>query len=250
MMQFQSIRLAVLPLFCWLLISACAPLEPQSADRQITAVLLTAGNDVRINGHDAVSGDAIHSGDWVTTGTRSSAMVEFSGHTSVQIIDADDPVYFDWSSGTLTIRMDDAAVDVEKGDDDFNIIRMIGRLAEFFSWSEFIAEEQRLRFFRVDLLSGHMQMRRPQPDVVLTPGQYSLITKDGQVTVGQTSPQRLRTMRSRFDRWNFQAPPSTRPNSVEPVLFDLLNDLINRSRDRTPDRTPDAAPRDDDRKIY
>ncbi|WP_020681224.1 hypothetical protein [Marinobacterium rhizophilum] len=251
MMKIQTIRLVMLALLCTLLlISACAPLEPYGGDRRITATLLTAGEDVRINGRNAVNGEAIRSGDWITTGTRSSAMVEFSGNTSVQIIDADVPVYLNWNADELTIRMDDGAVDVDKGDKDFSLIKMIGRLAEFFSWSRFIAEEQRVRFFRIDLLFGRMQMLRPRQDVVLAPGQYSLVTTDRQVEVGQTSPQWLRAMRSRFDRWKFQAPRPTRANPVGQGVIDLIIKLKNRSRDTTPDRTPDAPPRGDDQNIY
>lgn len=212
-----------------MLLSACEPVQnggPSPAvDRQITATLLTAGDGVRVNGRQPVPGQPVRIGDRITTGRDSTALVRFSDRTEVQIIDAVDPVRIEWSGDTLVLRVDDAAVEVEKGF-LFRIIEVIGALAHSFHESSFIVEEQRRRFFRIDLFEGRVRFVRPRTGQVLAPGQYAAVTPNGRVEYGRTSPRYERGLRARFDRWDFTRVQRIRmPNLLERSLDDALAEI-------------------------
>lgn len=251
----QCLRPAVLlaPLAV-VLVSACEPVPnggpPTAVDRQITATLLTSGDGVRVNGRQPVPGQAVRVGDQITTGRSASALVRFSDRTEVQIIDAVDPVRMEWSGDTLVLRVDDAAVEVEKGF-LFRIIEVIGALAHSFHESSFIVEEQRRRFYRVDLFEGRVGFVRPPVGEVLAPGQFAMVSPNGRVEFGRTSPRYERDLRARFDRWDFSTVQRIRmPNLLERSLDDALAEIerqglrrgrIEGSRDRNSyvaDQTP------------
>lgn len=190
-----------------LLLSACATPPADHApsdDRRVAATLLTVGDTVRVNGRAATRGQRIRSGDRVRTGTDSSALIKFSDQTTIQIIDAVDPVQLSWRSDRLTLRMNDAAVQADKGF-FFRIIEAIGELAHLFTQSNFVVEEQRAQFFRIDLFSGRATLIEPRVDRELTPGEFALVTRSGRVEIGQTPPGRRQELESRFGRWDFSA---------------------------------------------
>jgi hypothetical protein len=216
-MRGRHLRLAVVLL----------AIAPMFACGTITATLLTTGNDVRVDGASAISGQPLLPGASVTTGTRSSALVEFSDGTSVQIIEAVDPVRFAWTKDRLVLRIDDATVEANKGE-KFSLINVISELAEFFSFSHVISEEKRARFFRADLVSGRMQMTRPQTGANQTDGEFFQVTAAGRVEFGRTSPEHLRALRKRFDRWDFRRAREAAAVEVPILQFLLLRDAVAR----------------------
>lgn len=188
-----------------LLLPACQPLPATgpAPEQRITATLLTAGEGVRVNGRPAASGQRIRPGDSLTTGRTSAARIEFSERTTVEIIDATQPVSFEWSHDELVIRLDDATADVDKSESGFSLVRVLSRLAEIFSVSRFVFEERFPEYFRVDLFSGRVEMVRPRPGTIIAPGQYLIAYPNGQVDAGQTSQRRVQELRARFEGWKF-----------------------------------------------
>ncbi len=211
--------------FVLTLLAACEPIavvEP-SGDRRITATLLTDGNTVRVNGRKANAGQPIRPGDLVTTGPGSSALIRFSDGTTVQLDENTDPI-FRWTGDELQIRMEVGAIEVEKGV-WIKIVEVIGDLADFFTFSDFVVEEQRTRFIRVDLFSGRMQMTRPQTGPVQPGGEYFLVRAgSAEVEFGRTSARRKRELRRRFDHWNF-VEPIRMPNLIDLGLPEALRKI-------------------------
>lgn len=211
--------------FVLILLSACQPI-PQvgpSGERRITATLLTDGDTVRVNGRRAETGQPISPGDLVTTGQRSSALIRFSDGTTVQLDENTDPI-FSWTGDRLQIRMEDGAAEVKKGV-WIKIVEVIGDLADFFTFSDFVVEERRTQFFRVDLFSGRMQMTRPQTGPVQPGGEYFLVRAgSAEVEFGRTSARRKRELRRRFDRWNF-VEPIRMPNLIDLGLPEALRKI-------------------------
>lgn len=209
------------------LLPACEPIrvEGPALDRRLSATLLTAGDGVEVNGRPASSGQTVSSGDRVWTGPQGSALVRFSDDTTIQIIDAIHPVYLRWSGDRLTMRMDDAAIEASKGF-FIRVIEAVGQLARIFHESDFVVEERRTEFFRLDLFSGRARVVQPPTGGVVGPGQYALITPDGDVEIGRVSPRRLRELRARFGRWDFSRVERPRvPNVIDRRLGDALAEI-------------------------
>jgi len=190
------------------LLIACQPPPgsgggPGGGPAGITATVRTDGETVRVDGRPASYGQRIRRGARVATGPGSSALVLFSDGTTVQLDAFSDPVRFDWAGDTLRLSMDDAAMEVRKGS-GFSIVRVIGALAEFFSFSHFVAEERRTAFFRADLFSGRMQLTRPVQGPQQRGGEFFEVRPGlAEPRFGRTSPRRARALRQRFDRWDF-----------------------------------------------
>lgn len=187
-------------------LSACAGLPPghSTGTGRVTATLLTDGEAVRVNHDPATAGQPINSGDLVTTQPGSAAEVRFSDGTRVVLDENTDPV-LSWSGDTLYIRTEDGAIEVVTGA-VLKIVHTVGELADFFSWSHVIVEERRGRFFRADLLAGHMQITRPSRGPVQAAGDYFLVRPGGAaVEYGRTSPEQQRKLLRRFQRWHFAA---------------------------------------------
>lgn len=237
-------RRLVLVSFVLTLLSACVmtPVDRPVEDRRITATLLTDGDTVRVNGRRAKAGQPIRPGDLVTTGPGSSALIRFSDGTTVQLDENTDPI-LRWTGDRLHIRMEDGAIEVSKGG-WFNFIELIGDLADFFSWSNFVVEERRTRFFRVDLFSGRMQVTRPQTGPAQLGGEYFLVRAgSAEVEFGRTSAKRVAELRRRFDHWDFtRAEPIPRTRIWRNLTPNLFPDIFRRrpKRQRQPD--PDYSP--------
>ncbi len=232
--------------FVLILLSACETIPPDQplGDRRITAKLRTAGDTVRVNGRRADAGRRIRPGDLVTTGPGSSALIRFSDGTTVQLDENTDPI-FRWTGDELHIRMEDGAIEVKKGA-WFKIVEVIGDLASFFSWSNFVVEERRTRFFRVDLFSGRMHMTRPRTGPAQPGGDYFLVRAGTEeVEFGRTSPRRVAELRRRFDHWDFtRAEPIPRPGIWRHRTPNLFPDIFRRRPKRQEQPDPDYPPRE------
>jgi beta-lactam-binding protein with PASTA domain len=228
MTTHSSCGLFLLPLFALFFVSACTPLPAPTPDGVpvISATLRIDGDTVRVNDRPAVYDQPIRQGDAVSTGAGSSALIRFSDGTSVQLDQQTDPIYFNWSGDRLQLRMDDGAVKARKGG-GFSIIEVIGRLADFFSWSHFVVEERRTHFFRADLFSGQMRLTRPTTGPVQAGGEYFLVQRGRtQVEYGRTLPSRAAEIQQRFDHWNFRRVEPTRvPNLIDLGLHEALQEL-------------------------
>jgi len=215
-----------------ILLAACEPIPGQGPGQGpgtapgISATLRIDGDTVQVSGRPAVYGEQIRQGDWVSTGPGSSALIRFSDGTAIQLDERTDPVHFEWFGDRLRLRMDDGAVRADKGS-GFSFIDVIGRLADFFSWSSFVVEERRTRFFRVDLFSGRMQLTRPVTGPVQGGGEYFVVYRDrAEVEYGRTAPRLRAELERRFDRWTFTRVERIRvPSVIDMELREAMSTL-------------------------
>ena len=88
-------------LFLWILIGASVagcetmapPAEPVHTRTFVGAIRIVAGTDVFLNGSPVRSGTSVFDGDRVSTGAKSSAIVEFPGRGFVQFDENTDPYF-------------------------------------------------------------------------------------------------------------------------------------------------------------
>lgn len=216
----RSIAIFLTALLLWGC-EATNPTDPRTnADQSVGPILKVTGPGVLVNGGPGTDGQMIAYGDSIATGPGVSAMLDFGEGTVIQLDENSDPVRLTWREERIQLEIDDAAIRATKGD-RFNVFDLIGRLADFFSWSEFIVVEDFPRSYRVDLIQGRMKIVRPAggPDGFreLTPGQFFEIL-EGESRVGKTSRSERRNLNERFDRWGLRGSRRNASAIQGPVL--------------------------------
>lgn len=200
-----------------LILSGCEPMPARpgsgAAPPTVFAEIVPAGTGVvRLDGAVIGSRQRFSSGSGVQTGRAASALISFSDGARVQFDEETDPAQVSWSGNTLTVRLDDGVADVVTGS-VLSISEIITSLADLFTRSEVIVEEEKRSFMRADLFSGTMRLTRPVTGPLQESGQYVLVRPSGDrpVAFGRTPPEKARALRQRFDRWDFSTAPQVRP---------------------------------------
>ncbi len=190
--------------FLWLVLLAGIAGCQMQRPREISAIVLVSGPDVRVNGRPATDGMPLRRGDRVTTGASSSARIDFSNGTRIQLGPNTDPD-FEWSNVTAgakqaaTVTIDFGLMLIETSA-DFGV-RVFGNLADVFYGSEGVVQADR-RLFRAYLFRGTLTPIRPQGRP-LTPLEFFEVGPTG-VRIGRIDPGQIRELRAMFDRYEFE----------------------------------------------
>ena len=186
-------------LFGCVIIAALAACQPMGvADGPITARLRISGGAVFVNDQPARDGQAIRQGDRVATGPASSAGIEWTDGTIVQLDENSDPV-FEWRGNVLYVNVGFGWFLFDTGEMS---VRVTNQLAEVAAGSRLIVELVPGTRMDAFLLSGRMQALRPPGD--LLPQLNAMrITADGQIRYRPLPLEEARVLENRFRRWQF-----------------------------------------------
>lgn len=238
MNAYRCIRaLVLLPIL--VLVLACEPVPPGPGSAAVTpevfADVAPAGTGVvRVDGNVLRDRERFFSGSRVETGPGASALISFSDGARVQFDENTDPAAVSWSGNTLRVQIDDGLAGVTTGS-VLSISEIITSLAELFTRSEVIVEEDKRVFMRADLFSGTMQLTRPVSGPRQQAGQYALVRPNTvpPATFGRTSPAKARALRQRLNRWEFKTSPagSQQSTPTRPTATIRMPNLLGRNVD-------------------
>ncbi|MEM7508026.1 MAG: hypothetical protein AAF415_14920 [Pseudomonadota bacterium] len=177
-------------------LAACEPIP--IADGPHTARLRVSGGAVFVNDQPARDGQAIVQGDRVSTGSGSSAGIEWSDGTIVQLDENSDPI-FKWSDKVLGVNVGFGWFLFDTGEMS---IRVENEFAEVAAGSRLIIEL--VPGMRMDayLLRGRMQALRP-PGELLPELNAMRISANGRIQYRPLPLEEARVLENRFRRWEF-----------------------------------------------
>lgn len=222
-------------------LAACQPMPV--ADGPHTARLRISGGAVFVNDRPARDGQTINQGDRVSTGPGSSAGIEWTDGTIVQLDESSDPI-FKWTDEVLGVNVGFGWFLFDTGEMS---IRVENEFAEVAAGSRLIIELVPGTRMDAFLLRGRMQALRPAGD--LLPELNAMrISADGQIQYRPLPLQEARVLENRFRRWQFaQTVPQQDRGGVTIDLNIGIGGIFgggerNRGRrDRTGTRSPNSG---------
>jgi ferric-dicitrate binding protein FerR (iron transport regulator) len=246
--RFRIRRPALLALLC---LAGCT--TGQGSQREVVGVLGVSGSAVYVNRAPAQSGRMIYSGDEVSTGPASSAIVDFGGGHFLQLDENTDPL-FSWRT-VDQIRCIFIQMFSGQAYADSSPLCLATPAVDVVSGSRINVRAQPQTAI-ITLLEGHMTPRRP-PGRALAAGEELVVEPGGRLELRRLAPEALAArvawrQRYRFSGWCsdglFGARPAdrdacspgnftfTQPDSDSPPPY-ILNPI------RPPRPQPEPRPR-------
>src|SRR5262249_38666347 len=134
-----------------LVLAACHPAGPP------VARLSLVGDSVRVNGGPARDGMAIGVGDQIATGPASSARIDWSDGTWLQLDERTDPIVV-WDGAVLSVNVGYGWFLIDTGRMD---VRIVNQLSEVVAKSRVAIQVVPGKCLSVFLFSGRVELIRP-----------------------------------------------------------------------------------------
>lgn len=171
----------------------------------VTGTLTPSGSSVFVNGVRVGARTRIDPGDRVSTGARSSALLEWSDGTSLQLDENSDPI-IQWDGQVLAINVGYGWFLIDTGEME---VRVVNELADVVAHSRLVVYVEPASRFDAFLLDGRMSLLRP-PGQGLLGGQKLSVGRTGGVRYGTISASEGEGLERRFSRWRFADASGTR----------------------------------------